>query len=83
MSDPPHQSQVEDENIITDPNLSPSTLEKHSDALSTMAKNFQETNKEKYKRNLRDSSLSCLFLQVKNTKIIITNKDYTKQITVH
>ena len=67
MYAPPHQSQVEDNNIIAAPTPSPSTIEKHINALSTLAKNFRK-GKNKGKRNVRDSSLSSFFLQVKNTK---------------
>ena len=83
MSAPPHQSQGEENHRSAAPTTLPSTLEKHINALSTMANNSRQKDKDKGKRNVRDSSLSSLFWQVKNTKTRTTIEYGTNQVTVH
>ena len=78
MPVPPYQSQGEYNDSSATPTPSPSTFEKHRNALSTLDNNFREKYKEKGKRNVCDSSLSSFFFQLKNTKIITSNEDGNK-----
>ena len=83
MSAPTHQSHGEDKNSNAVPTPSPSTLEKHRNALSTLANNFREKDREKGKINMCDYPLSIFFSQVKKTTTRTTIKDGTKQVTLH
>ena len=82
MSAPPYQSRGEENDIRYASTPSPYTVDKHSDVMSTLAKTFQEKDKEKGKRNMCDSFLSSFFSQVKKTKTITTNENGIKQETV-
>ena len=65
----PRPSQGDENDSSAAPTTSPYTLENHSYALSTLAKNFWGKDKYKGKRNVRDYSLSSYFSLVKKSKI--------------